>query len=135
MSNLPSCYWEEAVNTATHLVNIIPTPSINNQSPYFLWTGVSPKIQMTRTFGCKVIFHIPRHQQNWQMAPTGEIGILLGFTNESAYRILKLNNKKVYTSRHINFFENIFPTLENSEESDSMTSNISWNNFLKEEGI
>ncbi|MBW0480758.1 hypothetical protein O181_020473 [Austropuccinia psidii MF-1] len=31
ISNLPSFYWEEAVNTATHLVNIIPTPSTNNQ--------------------------------------------------------------------------------------------------------
>ncbi|MBW0470288.1 hypothetical protein O181_010003 [Austropuccinia psidii MF-1] len=31
MSSLPSCYWAEAVNTATHLVNIIPTPSRNNQ--------------------------------------------------------------------------------------------------------
>ncbi|MBW0515082.1 hypothetical protein O181_054797 [Austropuccinia psidii MF-1] len=117
MSNLPSCYWAEAVNTATHLVNIIPKLSRNNQSPYFLWTGVSPKIQMIRTFGCKAIFPIPRHQQSSKLAPTGEIGILLGFTNESAYCILKLNNKKVYT------------------KPNSMTSNISWNNFLKEEEI
>ncbi|MBW0480759.1 hypothetical protein O181_020474 [Austropuccinia psidii MF-1] len=90
---------------------------------------------MIRTFGCKAIFHIPRYQQNWKLALTGEIGILLGFTNESAYRILKLNDKKVYTSRHINFFENGFPTLENFEESNSMTSKISWNHFLEEEEI
>ncbi|MBW0473458.1 hypothetical protein O181_013173 [Austropuccinia psidii MF-1] len=90
---------------------------------------------MIRTFGCKVIFHIPKHQQNWKLAPTSEIGILLGFNDESAYRILKLNDKKVYTSRHVNFFENSFPTLENSEEPSSLTSNINRNNFFKEEEI
>ncbi|MBW0523417.1 hypothetical protein O181_063132 [Austropuccinia psidii MF-1] len=105
------------------------TPSRNNQSPYFLWAGVSPKIQMIR------IFCIPRNQHNWKLAPTGEIGILLQFTNESAHCILKLKDKKVYISRNVNFFENSFPILENSKKYNSMISNISWNNFLKEDEV
>ncbi|MBW0570988.1 hypothetical protein O181_110703 [Austropuccinia psidii MF-1] len=32
-SNLPKGYWEEAVNTATLLSNLIPTPSRSNHSP------------------------------------------------------------------------------------------------------
>ncbi|MBW0527267.1 hypothetical protein O181_066982, partial [Austropuccinia psidii MF-1] len=132
-SNLPNCYWAEAVNTATYLVNSIPTPSRNNQSPHLLWTGVALKIRMIRTFGCKVIFHVPRHCCNWKLAPTGEIGILLGITNESAYRILKISNNKVYISRHVTFFEKNFPTVNNCKESNNMIPNTSWNDFVEEE--
>ncbi|MBW0564240.1 hypothetical protein O181_103955 [Austropuccinia psidii MF-1] len=117
-----------------YLVNSIPTPSRNNQSPYFLWTGVAPKIRMIRKFGCKVVFHVPRNRCSWKLAPTGEIGILLGITNESAYCILKISDNKVYTSRHVTFFENNFPTLSNCEESNNnMIPNTSWNDFVEEE--
>ncbi|MBW0466971.1 hypothetical protein O181_006686 [Austropuccinia psidii MF-1] len=37
-SNLPKMYWEEAVNTAAMLSNILPTPSRLNNSTYTLWT-------------------------------------------------------------------------------------------------
>ncbi|MBW0579140.1 hypothetical protein O181_118855 [Austropuccinia psidii MF-1] len=37
-SNIPRSYWAEAVNTATILSNILPTPSRLNKSPYTLWT-------------------------------------------------------------------------------------------------
>ncbi|MBW0474906.1 hypothetical protein O181_014621 [Austropuccinia psidii MF-1] len=96
-SNLPNCYWEEVVNAATHLTNSVPKPSRNNLSPYLLLKGDAPKIKMIMNFSCKVIFHIPRHQCHWKLAPTGEIRISLGFTNESAYHILKISDNKVYT--------------------------------------
>ncbi|MBW0489777.1 hypothetical protein O181_029492 [Austropuccinia psidii MF-1] len=127
-SNLPNCYWAEEVNTAMYLVKR------NKQSPYFLWTGVAPKIRMSRTFGCKVVFHVPRNLCSWKLASTGEIGIFLGITNESAYRILEISDNKVYTSRHVTFFENNFPTLNNCEESNNnMIPNTSWNSFVEEE--
>ncbi|MBW0542219.1 hypothetical protein O181_081934 [Austropuccinia psidii MF-1] len=86
---------------------------------------------MIRTFGCKVIFHIPTSRCNWKLDPTCKIGILLGITNESAYCILKISDK-VYISRHITFFENSFPTLNNCEESNNMIPNTSWNEFVEE---
>ncbi|MBW0477422.1 hypothetical protein O181_017137 [Austropuccinia psidii MF-1] len=118
-----------------YLVNSIPTPSRNNQSPYFLWTGVASKIQMIRTFGCKVISHIPRNHLNWKLAPTGENRILLGITNEYAYCIFKISDNKVYTSRHATLFENNFPTLNNCEESNNMIPNTSWNDFVEEDNF
>ncbi|MBW0476657.1 hypothetical protein O181_016372 [Austropuccinia psidii MF-1] len=67
-----------------------------------------------------------------EILATGEIGILLGITNESAYCILKISDNKVYISRHVIFFENDFPTLNNCEESN-MIPNTSWNDFVEEE--
>ncbi|MBW0585611.1 hypothetical protein O181_125326 [Austropuccinia psidii MF-1] len=88
---------------------------------------------MIRTFGCKVVFNVPRNHRIWKLAQTGEIRILLVITNESAYHILKTSDK-VYTSRHVSFFENNFHTLNNCEESNNnMIPNTSWNNFVEEE--
>ncbi|MBW0534709.1 hypothetical protein O181_074424 [Austropuccinia psidii MF-1] len=69
MSKLPSQYWAEAINTATYLTNIIPIPSKNNLSPFQLWTKNAPKIKKIRTFGCKVVFLIPKHKRIGKLAP------------------------------------------------------------------
>ncbi|MBW0460659.1 hypothetical protein O181_000374 [Austropuccinia psidii MF-1] len=122
-SNLPNQYWAEAVNHSTLLTNLIPTPSRQNLSPLRLWTGSSPKIKNLRTFGCKVVFAVPKQKRPWKLAPTGEMGILLGFDYESpAYRVLRLSDKKVFITRHVIFFENEFPSLRKqtpqSDEDD-----------------
>ncbi|MBW0521629.1 hypothetical protein O181_061344 [Austropuccinia psidii MF-1] len=45
-SNLPKGYWAEAVNPATFLSNLIPTPSRSNHSPYVIWKeNIFPHIQ------------------------------------------------------------------------------------------
>ncbi|MBW0552720.1 hypothetical protein O181_092435 [Austropuccinia psidii MF-1] len=82
-AKLPNKYWAEAVNTATLLSNMIPTASQNNLSPYYLWKKISPKIKRLQTFGCKVIFSVPKHQRKWKLAPPGEIGILLEYENDN----------------------------------------------------
>ncbi|MBW0535221.1 hypothetical protein O181_074936 [Austropuccinia psidii MF-1] len=103
-SKLPHQYWAEAINTATYLSNILLTPSRNNFSPYYMWTKKSPKIKNVRKFGCKVIFSVPKQKRAWKLAPVGEVGILLGFSNESSYCILKLKDSKVYNSSQFVFF-------------------------------
>ncbi|MBW0519955.1 hypothetical protein O181_059670 [Austropuccinia psidii MF-1] len=93
--NLPNHYWAEAVNHATLLTNLIPTPLRENLSPFQLWIGASPKIKSLRTFGCKVVFAVPKQRRPWELSSTGETDILLSSDYESpAYRKLKLNNKR-----------------------------------------
>ncbi|MBW0477124.1 hypothetical protein O181_016839 [Austropuccinia psidii MF-1] len=127
-ANLPNQYWAEAVKHATFLINLIPTPSRDNQLPLYLWTGNAPRIKHIRTFGCKVIFAIPREKQPWKLAPTGEVGILLGFNYESpAYKILKLKDNKVFSTRHVIFFENDFPcpnSMPKTKENELFFSDL-----------
>ncbi|MBW0491336.1 hypothetical protein O181_031051 [Austropuccinia psidii MF-1] len=40
-SNLPNCFWAEAVNTATLLSSFTPTPSRMNNCPFALWKKLS----------------------------------------------------------------------------------------------
>ncbi|MBW0463936.1 hypothetical protein O181_003651 [Austropuccinia psidii MF-1] len=113
-ANIPNQYWEEAVNHATLLINLIPTPSINNQSPLYHWTGNAPRIKRIHTFGCKVVFAIQREKRRWKFSPTWKVGILLGLYYESpAHRILKLTDKKVFSTRHVISFKNDLPSPKN----------------------
>ncbi|MBW0535199.1 hypothetical protein O181_074914, partial [Austropuccinia psidii MF-1] len=117
-SNLPSTYWAEAVNTATLLSNLTPTPSRVNRSPYSLWKGSPPRIKKLRVFGCRAIIAIPKQHRKSKFSPSGAEGILLGYTNENtAYRILRLCDRKVIISRHVIFDESTFPSLKNRSSS------------------
>ncbi|MBW0499100.1 hypothetical protein O181_038815 [Austropuccinia psidii MF-1] len=117
-SNLPSTYWAEAVNTATLLSNLTPTPSRVNRSPYSLWKGSPPRIKKLRVFGCRAIIAIPKQHRKSKFSPSGAEGILLGYTNENtAYRILRLWDQKVIISRHVIFDESTFPSLKDRSSS------------------
>ncbi|MBW0530598.1 hypothetical protein O181_070313 [Austropuccinia psidii MF-1] len=49
-SSLPRSYWAEAVNTATFLSNIVPTPSRDNLSPFSIWSSKPSQIKRLKTF-------------------------------------------------------------------------------------
>ncbi|MBW0476616.1 hypothetical protein O181_016331 [Austropuccinia psidii MF-1] len=68
---LPKRYWAEAVNTATLLSNLIPTPSRNNCSPYALWTGNSPRIKKLHIFGCQAVVLIQCNLRDWKLGESG----------------------------------------------------------------
>ncbi|MBW0535981.1 hypothetical protein O181_075696 [Austropuccinia psidii MF-1] len=132
-SNLPSCYWAEAILTATMLCNLIPTPSRHNLSPYALWKGVPPRIKRLRIFGCRAIISIPRSHRDWKLGPTGSEGILLGYENDNtSYRVLRLSDKKVVISRHVTFDENSFPSLRDAP-SEPLT--IDWEASRTDSGL
>ncbi|MBW0499101.1 hypothetical protein O181_038816, partial [Austropuccinia psidii MF-1] len=117
-SNLLSTYWAEAVNTATLLSNLTPTPSRVNRSPYSLWKGSPPTIKKLRLFGCRAIITIPKQHRKSKFSPSGAEGILLGYTNENtAYRILRLWDRKVIISQHVIFDESTFPSLKDRSSS------------------
>ncbi|MBW0554839.1 hypothetical protein O181_094554 [Austropuccinia psidii MF-1] len=74
---LPKRFWAEAVNTATLLSNLIPTPSRPNHSPYASWTGNSPRIKKLCIFGCQVVVLIQPSLRDWKL---GESRYFLSFS-------------------------------------------------------
>ncbi|MBW0541029.1 hypothetical protein O181_080744 [Austropuccinia psidii MF-1] len=113
ISNLPKSYWAEAVNTASFLSNLVPTPSRDNLSPFSLWSSKPSRIKRLKTFGCKAFILVHKNKREWKLSATSEEGILLGFINDnSAYRILRLRDKAVVITRHALFIEDKFPSLD-----------------------
>ncbi|MBW0543938.1 hypothetical protein O181_083653 [Austropuccinia psidii MF-1] len=112
-SCLPRSYWAEAVNTASFLSNLAPTPSRDNLSPYSMWSSKPSRIKRLKTFGCKAFIFVHKNKREWKLSPRSEEGILLGFVNNnSAYRILHLRDKVVVITRHALFAEDKFPSLD-----------------------
>ena len=50
-SNLPLGLWMEALKTAIHILNRVPSKSVP-KTPYELWTGRVPSLQHFRVWGC-----------------------------------------------------------------------------------
>lgn len=45
-------FWDHAFLTATYLINILPSPSLNNKSPFFLLKFQFPDYKFLKCFGC-----------------------------------------------------------------------------------
>ena len=50
-SNLPVELWMEALKTAAHILNKVPTKSVP-KTPYELWTGRKPSLKYLHVWGC-----------------------------------------------------------------------------------
>lgn len=60
-AGLPNKYWGDAVLHAAHIINRLPTKSLESKStPYEAYTGNKPSVAHLRVFGCTAHAHIPR---------------------------------------------------------------------------
>ena len=50
-STLPISLWMEALKTAIHILNRVPSKSVP-KTPYELWTGKEPSLNYLRVWGC-----------------------------------------------------------------------------------
>lgn len=51
-SRLPHQFWEDAFITAFYLINQLPTPILQNKSPFELVFHRKPNYQFLKVFGC-----------------------------------------------------------------------------------
>jgi transposase InsO family protein len=122
-SNLPNSFWAEAVNTANHLRNRLPTKSLDGRTPYEVWTDKVPDISHFRVFGARV-FYLDREPGRGKFDSRGQEGIFLGYADHSkAYRVWSTKGRKVVISRDVKFVEEIRPhsdvkTSDNRTDGD-----------------
>ncbi|KAL6324951.1 hypothetical protein AAG906_019859 [Vitis piasezkii] len=63
-SSVPPCFWCEALSTAIHLINRLPSPMLNHVSPLSKLFDHSPLYYDLCTFGCVCFVHPPTHEQH-----------------------------------------------------------------------
>jgi len=51
-ASLPIKFWAEAFMTAAHIINLLPSPVLDNRSPHSLLFPNAPDYTLLRTFGC-----------------------------------------------------------------------------------
>jgi len=109
-------YWGYAVLCAAYLRNRCWNAHLKKKSPFEKMHGEKPKLMALRVFGCICFAQVPDEKRNKLDARAVKC-LFLGYsTTSKAFIVQQLDNKRVYTSRDVKFFENTF--LEKVETSD-----------------
>lgn len=107
--NLPLSFWTHAFQTAVYLINRLPTPLLDSQSPYQLLYRKSPTYSKLKPFGC-LCYPWLRPYAKSKLHPRSQKCIFLGYsTSRSAYKCYDPISHRLYHSRHVEFVETIFP--------------------------
>ena len=98
-------FWPEAVRWCVHVQNRSPTSGVDQQTPEEIWSGVKPRVDYFRIFGCVAHTHVP-DQKRHKLDDKSLKCVLLGVSDESkAYKLFDPISKKVIGSRDVVFEE------------------------------
>ncbi|GKB83567.1 putative RNA-directed DNA polymerase [Tanacetum coccineum] len=98
-------YWAEAANWSVHILNRCPTSALDNMTPQEAWSGIKPKVDYFRVFGCLAYVHVP-YQKRHKLDEKSKVHVFLGVSKESkAYRFVDLLTNKIVISRDVKFNE------------------------------
>lgn len=106
-ARLPNNLWGEALLTACHVHNRIPSMK-THVSPYEIWKDRKPNLMYLRVWGC-IAFYRVHDPKSSKLGPRGIKSVFVGYAeNSKAYRLLNLDSNVVVESRDVEFIENKF---------------------------
>ena len=108
-SKLPQCFWEDAFLTAVFIINRLPTPVLQQKSPFEMVNRCKPDFEFLRVFGCACWPYLRpynKHKMNFRSKSCIFLGYSIG---HRGYKCLDASTGKIYVSRHVVFDENHFP--------------------------
>ena len=118
-ASMPPSYWVEALATATYLLNILPTKTLQFVTPHFALHGKLPSYDHLRVFGC-VCYPNLSATASHKLAPRSTLCVFLGYSpHHKGYRCLDTVSNRVIISRHVTFDEATCPF---SRETPSPTA-------------
>lgn len=108
-SKIPIKLWGEAVLTAIHVINRMPTKILKNKSPYELLYKKLPSYAHFKVFGY-LCFVSTLTRNRKKLDERASKCVFLGFpSNVKRFRVYDLNAQRVLISRNVVFHEEIFP--------------------------
>jgi hypothetical protein len=108
-SHMPKYLWGEAVLTASHLINRLPSSTLHGQVPFeVLSTHVSiPSLNTlpARVFGCVVFVHLPKNQRS-KLDARALRCVFVGYgTHQKGYKCYHPPTQKFFVTMDVSFFE------------------------------
>lgn len=108
-SKVPTKYWGEAVLTAVHIINRLPSVVLNNKAPFEILFNKKSSYSHLRVFSSLCFVSTLKQSRDKLQARANE-AVVLGYPlGKKAYKVLLLETNQVITSRDIIFHETIFP--------------------------
>lgn len=106
--NLPEYFWEDAINTACHVLNRIIIKPILDQTSYELLKGKKPNVSHLRVFGCKCFILNNGKDKLGKFDAKADDGIFLGYScNSKTYGVFNKMTLVVEEFIHVAFDETL----------------------------
>ncbi|KAL1449198.1 hypothetical protein WDU94_000417 [Cyamophila willieti] len=105
--------WDEAILTATYLINRIPT--VDGKVPAELWFGYKPDYSKLKIFGCTAHLHVPKEKRDKLDEKSVKLK-MIGYT-DNGYKLWNEKNRTIIRGRDIIFDET------QSQEDENIDSN------------
>ncbi|KAL0438874.1 UNVERIFIED_CONTAM: Retrovirus-related Pol polyprotein from transposon RE1 [Sesamum latifolium] len=108
-ASLPKQFWGYCILAAAYLINRLPTPVLHWKSPYETLYHKPPSLDHLRTFGCLCYAtNVTPHKDKFD--PRASKCIFVGYNQlQKGYKLYHLTDKVVFTSRDVQFQEQVFP--------------------------
>ncbi|GKC93791.1 retrotransposon protein, putative, ty1-copia subclass [Tanacetum coccineum] len=55
LTTLPLSFWDYALESATRILNMVPTYKVGKKTPYELWYGKVPNLSYLKVWGCEAL--------------------------------------------------------------------------------
>ncbi|PNY16454.1 flavonol sulfotransferase-like protein [Trifolium pratense] len=115
-SSLPKVFWDYAIGHSVHIINRLPTPFLNNMSPYQVLHNALPDISNLKVFG-SLCYAATLSAHRKKLDSRSRKCLLLGFKfGVKGHILLDLKSREVFVSRDVVFFEHIFPFQQQSQD-------------------
>ncbi|KAL4362499.1 hypothetical protein GQ457_04G038710 [Hibiscus cannabinus] len=123
-AHLPLMFWADCVLHAAYLINITPTPVLENKTPFECLFLKYPKFSHLKVFGCLAYASILPKAET-KLHHRAVKCIFLGFPkNIKGYRLFNLETQSVLVSRDVVFTESVFPFQDKDSVSNSIVFSV-----------
>lgn len=108
-AGLPNTFWGECIPTASYIINRLPTPILQNKTPFQALYNKPPNYSLLKTFGCLTFAYNPQHTSD-KFNPRGVPCIFIGYPpHQKGYKILNLLTNQTFVSRDVKCYKHVFP--------------------------
>jgi hypothetical protein len=123
-SHLPQKYWDEACLTSCYLINRLPTPLLQNKSPFEKLFHRTPDYKFLKVFGCACFPNL-RPYNSHKFSLRSKECVFLGYSSHhKGYKCLHIESGRMYISRDDVFHENSFPSVAVPSSTESLSPTL-----------
>ncbi|KAF5387622.1 hypothetical protein D9615_000717 [Tricholomella constricta] len=128
-SGLPAHYWGEAMATAIHVSDFIPSSRHVGKTPHEIREGGKPDIAYLRPFGCIAYAKIPKEDGGSKLDMRSIKCVLIGYFGRGDYKLLDRSTGRIFRSRDVIFEEGranrtLAPIDEDADDGQSLLNDF-----------